>query len=167
MYKQSKAEYEREYGSNYERPHFGARIVAGIIEVIPKVGKLKSLQFIAPSPEAQALFRASFHQAILTYCRFLSAQTATVNQATKLPNTDFDTGHPTLLGEYSLADRTYGEWVRELAKNEFKDITAPVRQNILAFYADNSRSPSNIEEKEKDNLLKTQEALVRLRALKL
>ncbi len=166
VYKQSKAEYEREYGSNYERPGFGARIVAGIIQVIPKVGKLKSLKFIAPSPESQALFRASFHQTISTYCQFLNAQTAAVNQATQLPNTDFDTGHPTLLGEYSLADRTYGEWVRELAKNDFKDITPPVRQNILAFFADTSRAPLNLEEKEKDNLLKTQQALGRLRALK-
>ena len=167
VYKQSKAEYEREYGSNYERPGFGARIVAGVIQMLPKVGKLKSLKFIAPSPESQALFRASFHQTILTYCKFLNGQTAQLGQAPTLPNTDFDTGHPTLLGEYSLADRTYGEWVRQLAKDDFKDITPSMRQNILAFFADASRSPLNVEEKEKENLLKTREALARLRALKL
>ena len=166
VYKQSKAAYEREYGSNYERPGFGARVVAGIIEILPKVGKLKSLKFIAPSAKAQALFRASFQQTMRTYCQFLTAQTATLGQAPKLPNTDFDTGHPTLLGEYILADRTYGEWVRELAKNDFKDLTPAVRQHILAFFADSSRAPSSGEEKEKDNLRKTQEALARLRALK-
>ena len=165
VYKQSKAEYEQEYGSNYERPGFGARIVAGIIQILPKVGKLKSLKFIAPSPQSQALFRASFRQTMKTYCNFLETQTATLGQAPVLPNTDFDTGHPTLLGEYSLADRTYGEWVRELAKNDFKDISASMRQNILAFFADTSRTPLNVEEKEKDNILKTQEALTRLRSL--
>ena len=166
VYKQSKEEYEKEYGTNYERPGFGARILAGVIQVLPKVGKLKSLKFIAPSPEAQQLFRASFHQTVVSYCKFLSQQTATAN-VTSLPNTDFDTGHPTKLGEYSLADRTYGEWVRELAKNDFKDISAPMRQNILAFFADASSRPRDIEEKEKENIEKTKEALTQLRALKL
>lgn len=166
VYKQSKEEYEREFGSTYERPGFGARILAGVIQVLPKVGKLKSLKFIAPSPEAQQLFRASFRETVANYCKFLGQQTATAN-VTNLPNTDFDTGHPTRLGEYSLADRTYGEWVRELAKDDFKDISAPMRQNILAFFADASSQPRDLEEKEKENLEKTKEALTRLRALKL
>jgi hypothetical protein len=165
VYKQSKEEYEQEYGSNYERPGFGARILAGVIQVLPKVGKLKSLKFIAPSPEAQKMFRASFHETVLNYCKFLTQQTATAN-VTSLPNTDFDTGQPTKLGEYSLADRTYGEWVRELAKNNFKDISAPMRQNILAFFADDSSQPRDVEEKEKENIQKTKEALTQLRAIK-
>ncbi len=166
VYKQSKEEYEREFGTNYERPGFGARILAGVIQILPKVGKLKSLKFIAPSPEAQRLFRASFHETVVNYCKFLGQQTATAN-VISLPNTDFDTGHPTRLGEYSLADRTYGEWVRELAKNDFKEISAPMRKNILAFFADASSQPRDLEEKEKENLEKTKEALTRLRALKL
>lgn len=166
VYKQSKEEYEKEYGTNYERPGFGARILAGIIQILPKVGKLKNLKFIAPSPEAQKIFRASFHETVVNYCKFLGQQTATAN-VTHLPNTDFDTGHPTKLGEYSLADRTYGEWVRELAKNDFKDISAPMRQNILAFFADTSSQPRDVEEKEKENIQKTKEALDQLRALKL
>ena len=166
VYKQSKEEYEKEYGTNYERPGFGARILAGVIQVLPKVGKLKNLKFIAPSPEAQQLFRASFHETVVNYCKFLSQQTATAN-VTKLPNTDFDTGHPTKIGEYPLADRTYGEWVRELAKNNFKDISAPMRQNILAFFADASSQPRDVEEKEKENIEKTKEALTQLRSLKL
>ncbi|MGI4762781.1 MAG: zinc dependent phospholipase C family protein [Janthinobacterium lividum] len=167
VYKQSKEEYEKEFGTSYERPGFGARIVAGIIQVLPKVGKLKSLKFIAPTPEAQALFRASFRQTMVTLCKFSEEQTPTVSQAPTLPNTDFDTGHPTKLGEYSLADRTYGEWVRELDKNKFKDISPMMKQNILAFFSDTSSAPVDLEEKEKDNLEKTREALTHLRAIKL
>ena len=167
VYKQSKAEYRREYGKNYERPGFGARIVAGIIRILPKVGKLRSLKFIAPSPEAQALFRQSFHQTVLTYCRQLGELDAQVGQAAALPNTDFDTGHPTKIGEYALADRTYGEWVRDLAKDDFKHTSAPMQQNILRFFANPPKAPLDKEEKEKDNIEKTKEALARLRTLKL
>lgn len=167
VYKESKEEFEKEFGTSYERPGFGARIVAGIIQVLPKVGKLRSLKFIAPSPEAQTLFRASFRQTMTTLCTFAQEQTATISQAPTLPNTDFDTGHPTKLGEYSLADRTYGEWVRELDKNQFKDISPKMRQNILAFFSDASSTPRDLEEKEQEKRQKTEEALTHLRALKL
>jgi len=167
VYKQGKEEFEQQFGTNYKHPELGARIVAGIIRITPKVGKLKSLKFIAPSPEAQALFRASFRQTMVTLCTFTNEQMATTKPAPDLENTDFDTGHPTRLGEYSLADRTYGEWVRELDKNGFKDISAPMRQNILAFFANAADTPIDKEEKEKDNRLKTEEAIQHLRAHKL
>jgi hypothetical protein len=104
---------------------------------------------------------------MVTLCKFSGEQTPTVSQAPDLPNTDFDTGHPTRLGEYSLADRTYGEWVRELDKNKFKNISPVMKQNILAFFADSSSKPLDLEEKEKENLEKTRQALVNLRALQL
>jgi len=167
VYKQSKEEFEKEFGTSYKHPGFGARIVAGIIDVMPKVGKLKSLKFIAPSPEAQALFRASFQQTMVTLCTFTNEQMAVTKPAPDLENTDFDTGHPTKLGEYRLADRTYGEWVRELDKNDFKEVSAPMRQNILAFFSNAGSTPLDEEEKEKDKRMKTEEALTRLRALKL
>ncbi len=167
VYKQSKDKFEKEYGKHYERPKFGARIVAGIISVLPKKGKLQSLKFIAPTPEAQRIFSQSFHETVLNYAHLLSEQTATMGQTAKLPNVDFDTGHDTKIGEYPLADRTYGEWVRELAKNDFKEVTAPMQQNILAFFSNMPKEPVDKEEKEKDNRRETLEALEKLRALKL
>jgi len=167
VYKQSKREYEQEFGSNYERPGFGARILAGIIRILPKVGKLRSLKFIAPSPESQALFRQSFHKSVLTYCDLLSKETLVADRVPQLPNTDFDTGHPTKIGEYALADRTYGEWVRDLAKDNFKKVTEPMQQNILHFFTDWPKQPLDKEEQEKDKRRETEEALARLRKIKL
>jgi hypothetical protein len=167
IYKQSKEEYEKEYGAHYERPRFGARILAGVLQVVPKVGKLKSLKFIAPTPEAQRIFRASFHEAVVNYAKMLSRQTGSIGQAPELPNTDFDTGHPTKIGEYPLADRTYGEWVRELAKNNFKDVTATMQRNILAFFSNAPKEPVDKEEKEKDNRRETLAAVEKLRLLQL
>jgi hypothetical protein len=167
VYKQSKAKYEQEYGTNYERPGFGARIIAGVITVLPKVGKLKSLKFIAPSPEAQKVFRESFHETVVNYADMLSKQTDTIGQTIQLPNTDFDTGHPTKVGEYPLADRTYGEWVRALAKHNFKDVTPRMKQDILAFFNNAPKEPVDAEEKEKNKREETVSALDKLRSLKL
>ena len=48
-----------------------------------------------------------------------------------LPNTDFDTGHATRAGEYPLADKTYGEWLRELAKKRFFKTRRPPCSRIF------------------------------------
>ncbi|MFD1874716.1 zinc dependent phospholipase C family protein [Hymenobacter bucti] len=169
VYKESKEEYERLYGTHYERPKFGARIVAGIIQVLPKVGKLKSLKFIAPTPEAQRIFRASFQETVQSYAQMLSRQTPTLGQAPQMPNVDFDTGHPTKIGEYPLADRTYGEWVRKLAKNDFKEMTPTMQKDILVFFnsADIPKEPVDAEEKDKEKRRETLDAVAKLRALKL
>ena len=167
VYKQSKEKFEQEYGKHYERPGFGARVLAGIIQILPKVGKLKSLKFIAPTPEAQRIFSQSFHETVLNYAQLLSKQNGSMGQATQLSNVDFDTGHDTKIGEYPLADRTYGEWVRELAKNDFKEVTPVMQKNILAFFSDMPQEPVDKEEKEKDKRRETLEALAKLRTLKL
>jgi hypothetical protein len=171
VYKQSKEEYEKEYGNHYERPKFGARIVAGIIQILPKVGPLRSLNFIAPTPEAQRIFRQSFNETVINYGRFLNKQTSVVGQAPTLSNVDFDTGHDTKIGEYPLADRTYGEWLRALAKDDFKEVTFTMQQNILTFFSGvdiaKAKEPVDKGEKEADNRRETLEALEKLRALKL
>jgi hypothetical protein len=166
IYKQSKEKFEQEYGSNYERPKFGARVLAGVIQILPKVGKLKSLKFIAPTPEAQRIFSQSFHETVISYAKLLSKQDGTIGQTTQLPNVDFDTGHDTKIGEYPLADRTYGEWVRELAKNDFKEVTPKMRQDILAFFGSTSKAPLDQDEKEAKKRQETEAALQQLRALK-
>ncbi|NML65325.1 zinc dependent phospholipase C family protein [Hymenobacter sp. RP-2-7] len=165
VYKESKEQFEQEYGTKYERPGFGARILAGIIRILPKVGKLRNLKFVTPTPQAQALFRQSFREIVLTYSKFVNAQTPALGQAGTYPNIDIDTGHPTHLGEYALADRTYGEWVRDLAKDNFKDLKPPLRANILDFFANGSYAPIDEEEKEKDKREETAKALAELRAL--
>ncbi len=164
VYQQGASAYRREFGKEYEHPKFGARVLAGIIRILPKVGKLRSLKFITPTPEVQAVYRRSFGATTREYCALLQAQE---KGPTKLADIDFDTGHDTKLGEYGLADQTYGEWLRKLDKADFKDLTPAVRQNILAFFdGSTSKKPVAPEEQKKDKQADTQAALAKLRALK-
>ena len=167
VYRASRHAYHQQYGKAYEHPGLGARLLAGFIWVLPKVGPLRALKFITPPPTAQKIFRASFGRTVTKYCGLLHQQTQAeaALARTALPNADFDTGHPTRLGEYPLADETYGEWLRKLAKADFKDISSPMRQNLLTFFGSDAKGPVDAEEKEKDNVRETQAALARLKAL--
>ena len=50
VYKDSEQEYEQKYGSDYEHPGIGARIVSYFIRILPKIGPLKPFAFKLPDP---------------------------------------------------------------------------------------------------------------------
>ena len=50
-------------------------------------------------------------------------------------NTDFDTGKPSVHGEYRLADETYAELLDRLADREVRGVRTELRENIAAYYA--------------------------------
>src|SRR5437868_2674377 len=53
LYNFSRADYDKEFGKEYKEPGFGAKLVAGMVRVLPKVGPLKPLNFKPPTPEAE------------------------------------------------------------------------------------------------------------------
>ncbi|GAB3288625.1 zinc dependent phospholipase C family protein [Hymenobacter tenuis] len=168
VYKESERQYRKRYGSDYEHPGTGARILSYFVRVLPKIGPLKPFAFKIPTPEAQELFKASFKGVMRSYCTLLEKEPRdTLALAPALANTDFDTGKPTKLGEYALTDETYGEWLRKLADTKFEKLTAPQQQHILAFFNSPTTEPAAKEEKEADERRKTLEALDQLRAKQL
>ncbi|WP_457081380.1 zinc dependent phospholipase C family protein [Hymenobacter sp. HD11105] len=165
MYRQSERAYRKQYGSDYQRPGLGARLLSKVVRVLPKIGPLQPFAFKLPTPEAQEVFKKSVRVVMREYCSM--AQQEQSGKAHPLPNTDFDTGKPTLAGEYALADETYGEWLRKLADKKFDNITALQRQNILNFFGDMPKQPVDEEEQQAKTIAKTQEALRELREMQL
>jgi hypothetical protein len=160
IYKISRAEYEKEFGKLDEKPGFGAKLLAGFVRILPKVGPLKALAFKPPTPEGERLFIESFNATLARY-RALLAQARTGKF--DLPNTDFDTGRPVRAGEYKLADDTYGELLEKLAKHHFENASPELRRDILAFYRDLSAPIAT--KRNKDEWRETLRALDQLKAM--
>jgi hypothetical protein len=127
----SRRQYNREFGSDYAKPHGFARFLAVVYNLVPKIGPFRSLGFSVPTPEAERLFLESF---TATRERFRQSLDALRAGALHLPNTDFDTGRPTARGEYALADGAYDELLGKLADRGFVDVPAALRANMVAFY---------------------------------
>jgi hypothetical protein len=106
VYAFPRADYEKEFGSNYRKPGFFTRFVVFIYRVLPKIGPLKALAFKAPTPEAERLFTDSLAD---TRRRYAAALAAVGDGRLHLPNTNFDTGRPAKPGDYTLADKTRQE----------------------------------------------------------
>jgi hypothetical protein len=132
LYNIKRASFEQEWGATYDRPHFGARVLALVFRLVPKFGPLNGLAFKVPTPQTEKMFEDSF-DASVTRDRQSFAE-ARVGDL-KIANRDLDTGNPVKPGEYLLTDITYDKLLVKLAEKKFAGVTPELRANILGFYA--------------------------------
>jgi hypothetical protein len=128
-----RADFERDYGKNYQKPRLFARLIGSLYSILPKIGPLKALRFKAPTAEAEALFVKSFRDAT---ARFRSAASRVGQRQIHLTNVDFDTGVAPRRGENALADDTYAELLERLSRRQFVNTPIALKRDILAFYGD-------------------------------
>ncbi len=159
VYNLSRADYEKEWGKQYEKPGFFAKSMAFFFRVMPKVGPFKALDFEPPTPEAERLFMQSFNTTLDRY-RGLLGHVRT--GALDLDNRDLDTGRPVSAGEYPLADEAYAKLVMKLADKKFEGVAPDVRENILAFFS-NLDAPIAVK-RDKSDWRKTLRAIELLRS---
>ena len=129
VYNLSKASYRKEWRAPHREPGIGARILAVIIRILPKVGPLKALSFMPPTPQTARLFEDSFNQTLDQYRRLLAD---TSGNRLALQNRDFDTGAHT-------SGRMSGQCLCQACpKTGGQDghVDAELLKNVLGFFAD-------------------------------
>jgi hypothetical protein len=159
-YNLSRAGYQREWGKGYRKPGFGTRVLAFFLKFVPKVGPFKALDFKIPTRKTEDLYIASVNRTLDDY-RALLVEVR--KKDLRLPNTDFDTGHMTHAGEYTLSDEAYARLLDELAHDDFHGLTPELRENILAYYGDESAPIAT--KKKSAAWQKTREELERLKSV--
>src|SRR5579862_2104635 len=131
LYRLKRADYEKEWGTEYRKPGKGARFIAALFRIFPKFGPFRALAFQVPTTKTEDMYIKSINKSVDEYRSLLREQGSGRLQLT---NIDFDTGKDTRAGEYKLADQTYAHLLHDLAKRNFDQVTPDLRTNILAFY---------------------------------
>ena len=132
LYNIKRASYKKEWGATYERPGFGARVLAFVFRLLPRFGPLRGLGFKVPTPQVERMFEDSFDASVKRDRQsFAQAKTGDL----RISNRDLDTGKPVSPGEYLLTDKTYDKLLVKLSEKQFTGVTPELRENILAFYA--------------------------------
>ncbi|HKV94298.1 MAG TPA: zinc dependent phospholipase C family protein [Candidatus Angelobacter sp.] len=160
LYNLKRSDYEREWGKNYHKPGFGAKLLAVIFKIIPKIGPFRNIDFKMPYPDTETLYLKSVNDTVDRYKACLRVLDSKDNLA--LVNRDFDTGKLTRSGEYSLADETYGKLLDKLADTKFVGISPDLRKDILTYYQD--PNAPNTTKKKRDRWNKTMAELEQLKA---
>jgi len=132
LFRLSRSAYEKEWGKDYVKPGFGARIMAFFFRVVPKIGPFKALAFKNPTPQTEDLYFKSINATVDQYRTFLHEVRA---DSLRLTNCDLDSGKVTQPGEYSLADDAYAKLLHQLVEHKFEGLTPELRDNILQFYS--------------------------------
>ena len=132
LYRLSRSEYEKEWGKDYVKPGAGTRILSTLLRYMPKIGPFKGLGFNSPTAQTEDMYIKSINTTVDQY-RVLLDEVRAGNLV--LPGYDLDSGSPTVLAEYALADDTYAKLLGQLAKTKFDRTTPGLRSNILQFYA--------------------------------
>lgn len=134
LYYLSRSNYEHEWGTIYRRPGVGARILAFFLKIVPKVGPFKAVDFRIPTKQTEDLYIKSVDATVESYTGLLREE---AKGKLYLPNRDFDTGHDTQAGEYSLSDKAFAKLVDQLSNKKAGDPLRPeIRDNLLGFYSD-------------------------------
>jgi len=131
IYRMRRKNYSHQFDKK-DQPKFFAHIVSLLMQVMPKVGPLRVLNFESPTPQAERLFVSSFDVASTFYGRDITEMR---RKNAQLKNMDLDTGVKTSEGEYTLADETYCRLVVSLKEKNFTTLMPELKQNILSFYA--------------------------------
>src|SRR5271154_7064001 len=126
LYNLQRSRFEKEWGTAYERPRFGARMLAFIFHLMPRVGPLKGLGFKVPTPQTEKMFEDSFDAAVKRNRQsFVDAEAGTL----RMSNRDLDTGRQVTPGEYAFTDRSYDQLLAKLADKNFDGVTPDLREN--------------------------------------
>ncbi len=138
IYHLRESEYRHDFGKDYQRPGVGARFLAFLLRILPKIGPLKALDVKVPTPQTENIYMKSVNDSRDQLSHELNeAQHGKMT----LQNRDFDTGKETKAGEYPLTDQAYSELVIKLAEAHFPQLTPDLKTNILTFY-ENPRPPA-------------------------
>ena len=137
LYRLSRSAYEKEWGKDYTKPGFGARILAVFFRFMPRIGPFKGLGFKNPTAQTEDMYFKSINATVDQYRSFLHEERT---DSLQLTNCDLDDGKVTQLGEYSFADDTYAKLLQQLSEKKFEGTSAELRANILDFYSHPSAS---------------------------
>jgi len=141
VYRYSRQQYDKEFGGRYWKPGLLARFLGVLYRILPKIGPLKPLSFKAPTPDAEKLFTESLRD---TRERYRAALASTGSGRLNLANTNFDTGKPSVYGEYRLADETYADLMKKLEDRNFASVPSGLPANIKQFYS-RSTPPKKVQ----------------------
>jgi len=133
LYRLSRSDYEKDWGKEYTKPGFGARVLAVFMRYLPKVGPFKAMAFKNPTPKTEEMYFKSINTSVDRYRTYLEELRT---DSLQLSNIDFDTGKKTKAAEYTLTDDSYAKLLAKLSERKFERASPELRVNILDFYSD-------------------------------
>lgn len=132
----ARTNYERRWKHTYKGPGFRAHLLAVLVFLIPKVGGASDLAIKIPNAETQDWYLRSINHTVDVFRDTLDKEREATDPPVNLANLDLDTGRACTLGDYALADQTYGELLKRLTSHRNRPISGELKRHLLEYYGD-------------------------------
>ena len=113
-------------------PGFGTHILAGVIFIIPKFGKLAYLKIHPPD----TVVEQEYIHSVLQSADMLRKTLAVATNSGNIPNDDLDTGNHVYPGTYPLEDYAYADLLHEMVSDPASPIPFGIKRDLTAYFAD-------------------------------
>jgi hypothetical protein len=131
----SQADFQHGWNAYRRKAGIGTHLLALLIVIIPKAGKLSELAIEGPTAQTQLKYLQSVNRSTDVLRQYIQ-QIGVEKNSFGLPDRDLDTGDGVHPGAYRLTDETYAELLRKLTRQQGTPIPARLRDNILEYYQD-------------------------------
>ncbi|MFL6451002.1 MAG: zinc dependent phospholipase C family protein [Bryobacteraceae bacterium] len=129
----ARTEFETGWNQFRKKPGFRTYVLAGVIFVVPKIGRLSELSIRGPELSTLERYLESVNRSTASMRNLLGHLDGTL----RLPNRDLDTGDRVKPGGYRLTDETYAKLLNEITKSSsVQELPATLKENLLDYYAD-------------------------------
>jgi len=141
---------DRPLGSD-RGPTIFDKVASFFVGIFTKRHPMSRLDVMIPTKTTEQLFLHAWTETHETYKRRIAD---IESGQLHLADLDFDTGEPTRIHEYRLADQTYGKLLLQLSKSNFQGVDNALKSNILAFYGDQRGHQGKLDSRVKHAIAK-------------
>lgn len=136
----SRADYATQYADPYYRPGVRAHLLAVVVAVLPKIGRLKVLEIQPPLSSTEDLFLESADRAVESLREALARMTRHTDGSFQLINLDLDTGRTVAPGQSRIVDDTYAKLLLRIVQGHVA-VSPELRKTLVDYYSDPNHQP--------------------------
>lgn len=126
--------YDRHWKQANRGPGVRAHLLAVFVWVLPKVGPISDLAIKIPTTQSEEDYLHSLNHTADRFEDILhQLQTATDDPA-NFANLNLDTGNPSEVGTYRLADETYAQLLSRLTARPQRIIPPGLKRDLIAYF---------------------------------
>jgi hypothetical protein len=129
----AQADFENGWNAYRKKPGIGTHLLAALIVILPKIGKLSQLAIRGPNVQTEQQYVVSVNHTTARLRQLLGPLDGNV---AALPNRDLDTGEKVRPGGYRLTDRTYAKLLDEITREPARMVPAGLKRDVIAYYDD-------------------------------
>jgi hypothetical protein len=126
--------YDRHWKKAERGPGVRDHLLAVLVWILPKVGPVSDLAIKIPTKQSEEDYLRSLNHTVDRFEETLHQLQNATNDPVDFANLNLDTGNPTEIGTYQLADEAHAQLLARLTSKRQRIIPADLKRQLVAYF---------------------------------